>query len=231
MQKDLSSKKSAKKAYKKEKFVQEQSTLFTPTLDDEQKEVLQTILSNDITIITGKAGSGKTYVSCAAALQQLLQGKVETIILTRSTTSQDALGFLPGDLTDKYLPYLAPITSNFYKMYNKTHIDAFFANGKIQMVPLQFTRGISYSNAFVILDESQNLDIKQLKMCMSRLGEGSTLAICGDTQQIDFKKLSDSGLPRILDFKIPGLAVVEMYNEHRKQIVVDILNEFEKIGG
>lgn len=215
---------------KKSKFEQERECYYEVTLDNEQIEAAQKIKDNDISILVGKAGSGKTYLACAVALQMLLKGEVEKIILTRSTVSQDALGYLPGTLTDKYLPYLCPLLVNFEKMYSKPHIDAFLNNGKIEMIPLQFTRGITYDNAVVIIDESQNLDSKQLKMCMSRLGDNSKVIITGDLQQVDFKRYSDSGLPKVLKFNIEGYCVIELQNEHRKQIVIDILNEFEKIG-
>lgn len=215
---------------KKEKFRNEHQCLFAPTLDEEQTAALQEIHKNDITVLIGKAGSGKTYTACAAGLQMLLQGQVDKIIMTRSTVSTDDLGFLPGGLEEKFLPYLSPITCNFEKLYAKPHIDAFIKQDRIQMVPLQFTRGITYDYSFVIIDEAQNMDIKQLKMCLSRIGSESKIVLLGDLDQCDLKRLSDSGLPKIIDFNIEGFGVIELLNEHRKPIVIDLLNEFKKIG-
>lgn len=214
---------------RKEKFDKEKSNLFKPFLDNEQIDALKKINENDITILVGKAGSGKSLLACTAALKALINGEVDKIILTRSTTSKDELGFMPGDLSTKFQPYLIPCLENMYKMYPKPHIEAYLRNGSIDMIPLQYTRGITYDNAFVIIDEAQNLTIDQLKLCLSRIGEGSKICLTGDLDQVDFKKREMSGLPQILDFKINNMCVIELMNEHRKKIVIDILEEFKKL--
>lgn len=199
-------------------------------LDNEQIEVRQKILKNDITVLIGKAGSGKTAVACFTALKMLAKGEVEKIIVCRPMVANEDMGYLKGSLEEKYLPWCKPIVQNFNKMCNPKTIEYMMNKGIIEMLPLQFTRGVTYDNACMILDEAQNTTPQQLKLIFTRIGEGSRIIAVGDLDQCDLKRASDSGLFKIRDFKVENMEIIELYNEHRKQIVIDILKAFKEIG-
>lgn len=218
------------KQNKKQKFEQERECYYEITLDNEQIAARQEILNNDITVLLGCAGTGKTAVACYTGLKMLLDGKVEKIVICRPTISNEDLGFLPGGLEDKYNFWCLPIIQNFNKMLNPKTIEYYLNKKIIEMLPLQYTRGVTYDNACMILDESQNTTPQQLKMVMSRIGKESKIIITGDCDQIDLRKSSDSGLLKIKDFVLPNFKVIELQNEHRKQIVIDILKAFKEIG-
>jgi phosphate starvation-inducible PhoH-like protein len=222
-------KKTKRQLKEESKEVRSDHKVYFP-LDNEQIQVRQDILKNDITVLIGKAGSGKTAVACYTALKMLLDGEVEKIIVCRPMISNEEMGYLRGRLEEKYLPWCIPMIQNFNKMCNPKTIEYLMSKGIIEMLPLQFTRGVTYDNACMILDESQNTTPQQLKMVMSRIGKESKIIITGDCDQIDLKKNSDSGLLKIKDFNLPNFAVIELQNEHRKQIVIDILKAFKEIG-
>lgn len=201
------------------------------SLDDEQKAVRSFIMNNDISVLVGIAGSGKTALACYVGLEMLLQKKVEKLIITRPTVATEELGFLKGDMEEKFTPWMRPIIDNLNKMYPASHIEAKMHSKAIEMLPLQYTRGITYDNAFVILDEAQNTTIQQIKMVMTRLGEESKMVLCGDLDQIDLKDPNDSGLTLVRNFSgIDKFTVMEMKNEHRKKIVKDLLDKFKLYG-
>jgi len=222
--------KKTKKELREEEKTRSETKELNFKLDNEQIEARQEILKNDITVLIGKAGSGKTAVACYTALKMLLDGKVEKIIVCRPMVSNEEMGYLRGGLEDKFLPWCIPMIQNFNKMLNPKTIEYFINKGIIEMLPLQFTRGVTYDNACMILDESQNTTCQQLRMVMSRIGKESRIIITGDCDQIDLKKNSDSGLLKIKDFNLPNFKVIELQNEHRKQIVIDILKAFKEIG-
>lgn len=222
--------KKTKKELREEEKTRSETRELNFKLDNEQIEVRQEILNNDITVLIGKAGSGKTAVACYTALKMLLDGKVEKIIVCRPMISNEEMGYLKGGLEEKYLPWCIPMLQNFNKMYNAKSIEYFMNKSIIEMLPLQFTRGVTYDNACVILDEAQNTTAQQLKMVMTRIGRDSKIIITGDCDQIDLKKNSDSGLLKIKEFTLPNFKVIELQNEHRKQIVIDILKAFKEIG-
>lgn len=224
----MSSKKQKKDKFLNQNDYEEKRLLLQ--LDNEQIEARQKILENNISVLIGKAGSGKTALACFTALKLYLDGKVDQIIVTRPMVSSEDLGSLPGSLCEKYAPWIIPLVQNFQKIHNPSEIKYMLEKEVIQMMPLQFTRGITYDHACVIVDEAQNCTTNQLKMVMSRVGEGSTLILTGDLDQIDLKKPSDSGLMKIKDFDVEGFTLIELYNEHRSKIVIDILEAFKKIG-
>lgn len=199
-------------------------------LDNEQIATRQQILKNKITVLIGKAGSGKTAVACYTALKLLFDGDVEKIIVCRPMISNEQMGFLSGSMKDKFTPWITPMIQNFNKMSNPKMIEYFINKGIIEMLPLQFTRGITYDKACMILDEAQNTTAQQIKMIMSRIGKESKIIITGDCDQIDLRKTSDSGLLKIKDFSFPNFEAIELQNEHRDQIVIDVLNAFKEIG-
>ena len=217
---------------KKEKFNDINSRDLQFKLSNDQIEAIQLIKDNDITVLMGKAGTGKTACACYAALFAYNHGEIDKIILTRPMVGTEDMGFLPGGLGEKYSPWLEPIYSNFGKMFNKHTIEGMIRNEIIEMKPLQFVRGITFENAYVIIDEMQNINISQIKLLLTRIGSGSKIILCGDTDQIDLKKKTDSGLSFLVNNKfdeISGLAIYEMTEEHRKKIVIDIINKFNSI--
>ena len=206
---------------------------FQIQLNEEQKTTKSIILSNVITIVTGQAGSGKTLVACQAALDSLFTKEVERIIVARPVvTAKEDIGFLPGGLKDKLDPYIAPIYDNLYRLYDKTKIDNLFMEGKIEIIPFAFRRGRNFSNAFIILDEAQNVTDSQMEMAISRLCEGSKMVIVGDVGQIDLKEKKDSGLI-YLNKAVPGIvkgvATVHLSHNHRHPIVEQVINVYKQI--
>lgn len=224
------------KAAKKEKFVEANRQIFISSnikLSNDQIEAQQYILNNDITVLIGMAGSGKTFTACYTALKQLCDNEVEKVIITRPMIGTEDMGFLSGDMNEKYDPWIQPIIQNFNKAFIPSQISGMRAAGKISILPLQFTRGMTYDNSIVIIDEAQNLTFNQLRMVTTRIGEDSKIILCGDLSQIDLKKKSDSGLRTVVenrfDEKIQGFIIYELSTEHRKQIIIELIREFENI--
>jgi phosphate starvation-inducible PhoH-like protein len=174
-----------------------------------QKRYLQCIPKNPITFGIGPAGTGKTYLAMAMALKELMDGTVERIILTRpAVEAGEALGFLPGELQEKILPYLTPLYDAMNEMIGKDQTLQLVERGIIEIAPLAYMRGRTLANAFVVLDEAQNTTHEQMMMFLTRLGDGSRMVITGDITQIDLPRAKQSGLKeatRLLK-DIPGLA-------------------------
>jgi len=173
-----------------------------------QKLYLQSIQRNPIVFGVGPAGTGKTYLAMAAAISALLQNKVQRLILTRpAVEAGEALGFLPGDLREKILPYLRPLYDAMHDMLDAEDVARLMEKGVIEIAPLAYMRGRTLSNAFIVLDEAQNTTSEQMMMFLTRLGEDSRMVITGDVTQIDLPRSKQSGLlevSRILA-DIPGI--------------------------
>ena len=173
-----------------------------------QKLYLQSILQNPVVFGIGPAGTGKTYLAMAAAVSALLKNKVERIILTRpAVEAGEALGFLPGDLQEKILPYLRPLYDALRDMLDTDDVERLTARGVIEIAPLAYMRGRTLANAFIVLDEAQNTTPEQMMMFLTRLGENSRMVVTGDVTQIDLPRVKQSGLlevERILD-EIEGI--------------------------
>ena len=151
-----------------------------------QKGYIAAIRSHDITFGVGPAGTGKTYLAVALAVAALKQEKVSRIVLTRpAVEAGEALGFLPGDLQEKILPYLRPLYDALYDMMEVEEIQKFMDRGVIEIALLAYMRGRTLANSFVILDEAQNTTAEQMFMFLTRLGEGSRCVVTGDRTQID----------------------------------------------
>ncbi|MFQ3224611.1 MAG: phosphate starvation-inducible PhoH-like protein [Lentimonas sp.] len=160
-----------------------------------QKRYLQCVDNNTVTFGIGPAGTGKTYLAMAMALKELLAGSVERIILTRpAVEAGEALGFLPGELQEKILPYLTPLYDAMNDMMGKEQTMQLVERGIVEIAPLAYMRGRTLANAFVVLDEAQNTTHEQMMMFLTRLGEGSRMVITGDITQIDLPKAKQSGL-------------------------------------
>lgn len=173
-----------------------------------QKLYLQSILKNPIVFGIGPAGTGKTYLAMAAAISALLKNQVERVILTRpAVEAGEALGFLPGDLREKILPYLRPLYDAMQDMLDNEDIARLTEKGVIEIAPLAYMRGRTLSHAFIVLDEAQNTTPEQMMMFLTRLGEDSRMVVTGDVTQIDLPRSKQSGLlqvSRILQ-DIPGI--------------------------
>lgn len=150
-----------------------------------------------ITVATGPAGTGKTYVATLYAIQQLQEKKIRKIILTRPAVSVDEQhGFLPGDINEKMAPWTRPIFDIFEEYYSPDQISEMMKKGTIEIAPLAYMRGRSFKNSIILLDEAQNITPAQMKMILTRIGEGSSLIVTGDLEQHD-RGYSKNGL---LDF-------------------------------
>lgn len=165
-----------------------------------QKNYLKAVLENDVVFGVGPAGTGKTYLAVAAALKLLRDKRVERVVLTRpAVEAGEALGFLPGDLQEKLLPYLRPLYDAMNDMLGAEETLALVERQIVEIAPLAYMRGRTLSNAFVILDEAQNTSHEQMMMFLTRLGENSKMAITGDITQIDLPRNKKSGLVDALE--------------------------------
>ena len=173
-----------------------------------QKLYLQSMLAHPIVFGIGPAGTGKTYLAMAAAVSALLKNEVERIILTRpAVEAGETLGFLPGDLREKILPYLRPLYDALNDMLDAEDISRLTEKGVIEIAPLAYMRGRTLSHAFVVLDEAQNTTPEQMMMFLTRLGEDSRMVITGDITQIDLPRSKTSGLLEVRHIlsAIPGI--------------------------
>lgn len=165
-----------------------------------QKNYLKAVLENDVVFGVGPAGTGKTYLAVAAALKLLRDKRIERVVLTRpAVEAGEALGFLPGDLQEKLLPYLRPLYDAMNDMLGAEETLALVERQIVEIAPLAYMRGRTLSNAFVILDEAQNTSHEQMMMFLTRLGENSKMAITGDITQIDLPRNKKSGLVDALE--------------------------------
>ncbi len=160
-----------------------------------QKLYLQSMLAHPVVFGIGPAGTGKTYLAMAAAVSALLKNQVERIILTRpAVEAGETLGFLPGDLREKILPYLRPLYDALHDMLDAEDVARLTEKGVIEIAPLAYMRGRTLSHAFIVLDEAQNTTPEQMMMFLTRLGEDSRMVVTGDITQIDLPRSKQSGL-------------------------------------
>jgi phosphate starvation-inducible PhoH-like protein len=173
-----------------------------------QKLYLQSMLDHPVVFGIGPAGTGKTYLAMAAAVNALLKNQVERVILTRpAVEAGEALGFLPGDLREKILPYLRPLYDALHDMLDGEDVARLSEKGVIEIAPLAYMRGRTLSRAFVVLDEAQNTTSEQMMMFLTRLGEDSRMVVTGDITQIDLPRSKQSGLMEVRHIlaDIPGI--------------------------
>ncbi|HED18243.1 MAG TPA: PhoH family protein [Gammaproteobacteria bacterium] len=163
-----------------------------------QQNYIRNILKLDINFGIGPAGTGKTYLAVACAVQALEREKIRRLVLVRpAVEAGERLGFLPGDLTQKVDPYLRPLYDALYEMLGFDRVAKLIEGNIIEIAPLAFMRGRTLNDAFVILDEAQNTTVEQMKMFLTRIGFGSTAVITGDITQIDLPKHIKSGLRQV----------------------------------
>ena len=198
-----------------------------------QHDYLRNILDHDITFGLGPAGTGKTFLAVACAVDALERASVQRIILTRpAVEAGERLGFLPGDLTQKVDPYLRPLYDALYDLMGFDRVTKAFEKGQLEVAPLAFMRGRTLNHAFVILDEAQNTTPEQMKMFLTRIGFGSRCVVTGDTSQVDLPKGTLSGLvdaERVLA-KVKGIAMTRFTSSDvvRHPLVARIVDAYEK---
>lgn len=197
-----------------------------------QIEYLHRIQDHDITFGIGPAGTGKTYLAVASAVDALERDLVERIILTRpAVEAGERLGFLPGDLAQKVDPYLRPLYDALYDLMGFERVTKMFERGSIEIAPLAFMRGRTLNNAFIILDEAQNTTPEQMKMFLTRIGFGAKAVVTGDLTQIDLPRGSRSGLLEAREIlgKVRGLAFIEFLKEDvvRHPLVARIVEAYD----
>ena len=198
---------------------------FSITLSEEQKMAKTNILYHPYNFVVGKAGSGKTLLAVQIGLDMFFQRKINQIIITRPTVSNEDNGYLPGSLDEKMEPWLVPIRSNMRKVYNKPAIlQKMESDENIELVSLSHFRGRTFENAVVIVDEFQNLTKQQLSMVFGRLGKGSTMILTGDPQQIDLKFPNDSAIHEVPKVKESQYVyAVTLTDNHRHESLDEIL--------
>jgi phosphate starvation-inducible PhoH-like protein len=201
----------------------------TPT----QAEYLKALDDYEVVFAIGPAGTGKTYLAVAAAVNALRQKKVDRIILVRpAVEAGENLGFLPGDMQEKVDPYLRPMYDALAEMMSYDKMRRYIELGVIEIAPLAFMRGRTLHNSFVILDESQNTTVRQMKMFLTRMGVNSRAVITGDVTQIDLRNPEDSGLVRIQGILsgVPDVKFLYFHPEDvvRHRLVRDIILAFEQ---
>ncbi|MBX7121926.1 MAG: PhoH family protein [Opitutaceae bacterium] len=198
-----------------------------------QKLYLQSLLRNPVVFGIGPAGTGKTYLAVAHAISLLLKNQVQRIILTRpAVEAGEQLGFLPGDLREKILPYLRPLYDAMHDMLDAKDIQSLTEKGVIEIAPLAYMRGRTLSQSFIILDEAQNTTPEQMMMFLTRLGEDSRMVVTGDITQVDLPRSKQSGLievGRILR-DIPGIEFHYFNGSDvvRHPLVMKIIDAYER---
>ena len=198
-----------------------------------QKSFIDTINANTVTFGIGAAGTGKTFLAVACAVNALEKRLVKKIILVRpAIEAGEKLGFLPGDLAEKIDPYLQPLYDSLYECLGFETVNKLLEKKVIEIAPLAYMRGRTLNDAFIILDEAQNTTISQMQMFLTRIGYGSTTVVTGDVSQIDLPKDSQSGLKDCLEFilNIKGIDAVKFGPKDvmRHKIVSSIVSEYEK---
>jgi phosphate starvation-inducible protein PhoH and related proteins len=200
---------------------------------ENQKLYIEALKKHDMVFGAGPAGTGKTYLAVAVAVAELVAGRVKKIILTRpAVEAGEHLGFLPGDLKEKVDPYLRPLYDALHDMLPVDNVEKLMETNVIEIAPLAYMRGRTLSNAFIILDEAQNTTATQMKMFVTRLGEGSKMAINGDPGQIDLPPKVTSGLVQSLEIlkNIDDIAIVTFTEDDvvRHPLVAKIIRAYNK---
>lgn len=197
-----------------------------------QFEYVTKVRENDLTFAIGPAGTGKTFLAVAMALDALKKNEITKIIITRpAVEAGESLGFLPGDLNEKLNPYLQPLYDAMFQMLNAEKLKGLFEKNVIEIIPLAYMRGRTLNNAFIILDEAQNTTVTQMKMFLTRLGANSKSIITGDITQIDLPTRDNSGLIHAKNIlkKIPDIAFVyfDKSDVVRHKLVAEIIKAYE----
>ena len=198
-----------------------------------QLALTQALASHDLTFAVGPAGTGKTYLAVAAAVEAWSAGTVKRLILCRpAVEAGERLGFLPGDMAEKLDPYMRPLYDALGQLLGAKRLTKALEEGSIEIAPLAFMRGRTLSSDYVILDEGQNATPVQMKMFLTRLGQGSRLVVTGDPTQLDLPHAQPSGLVQALDLLagVEGIAIVRLHAEDvvRHALVRRIVAAYEQ---
>ena len=225
--------KSAINEHNREKLILEtwKKTIVPKSLG--QRKYLKALNNYDLVFGLGPAGTGKSYLAVAKGVELIKKGKVEKIILSRpAVEAGENLGFLPGDMKEKVDPYLRPIYDALYEMMPFDRVEKKIQNGNIEIAPLAFMRGRTFQNSFIIIDEAQNTTPVQMKMILTRIGNGSQMVVNGDLSQVDIPKGINSGLSAAIKAlnKIDLLKIVELSEKDviRHPIVAEIIKAYDQ---
>lgn len=212
----------------KEKRVPKTEPKLNIELNEEQKQVKSDFYNNDVNFVLGDFGSGKTLVAAAIALSAYRKRQFNEIIIARPIT-RDSLGFLPGEMEEKMKPWVAPIVHNFNQLQNSGKTEKMMADGIIKILPVDFAKGITYPNAVVIIDEFQDMDYKDFRTILTRLGRDSKLMFTGSKEQIDKNVGNKSCMEQVMKLKNSGLVgFTELQANHRNQALTKIIKYLEK---
>lgn len=201
--------------------------------NQKQIDYLSNIHLNTITFAYGPAGTGKTFLAVTAAIEALYKQEIKKLILVRpAVNAGESIGFLPGDINEKFNPYLQPFYDSLSSLLPAEKKKRYLQDNTIEIAPLAFMRGRTLKNAFIILDEGQNTSIEQMKMILTRIGYNSKLCITGDPSQVDLPKSQPSGLTharKVLQ-GIPDISHIVFDSQHvvRHHLIQKILNAYEK---
>jgi len=186
-------------------------------INDEQRHLLKTIHENSVTFVKGPPGCGKTFIAVGYALQHLFKGDFSGILFSRPAVEADErLGYLPGDVHEKINPYMIPIYDSLYKLVGPTRANELLQSRskrtEIRVLPIAYMRGVTFDHSFVVIDEAQNITVKQMRMILTRLGDSSKIVICGDAKQSDLNGNGCNGLSKSFELlrDIDDIAFVEM---------------------
>jgi phosphate starvation-inducible PhoH-like protein len=197
------------------------------TLDEDQKKVKESIYASEIVVITGYAGSGKSLVTAQTILDLMFKKEAHQVYVTRSAVEVGkSLGFLPGELSDKFDPYIEAFRDNLYKCYDKDKVDKHIKDGQIQGLPVQYIRGKTIDNGQVlVVEEAQNLTKHEMLAILTRLGKGGKIIINGDNEQSDIKE-SYTGLHYAIDLAkaLPEIEWHKLKSNHRSELISKILD-------
>jgi len=202
-------------------------------LNDEQKLAKAEILNHDIAIITGKAGTGKSLLSAAIAMDMFLNNGYEKIYIIRPHVLEESIGFIPGDVNEKFAPLLAAIHDNFKKVYGNNvtklnKLNEYMEKGDIELVALAYLKGRTFTNSVILVEEAEDLTPKQMKLVLTRMGLGSIMLINGDIAQSSVKGTSGLHNLFIANEHIDRMCHINLIENHRASIVSDILKYFEE---